>query len=163
MLARIAAICLYSLISLNGSAQQQQSSAPQDITYCELAANPTRFAGKEVRVKAIYRYMFEVQSLESPVCCPRSEGKIWGEISPDLEGRSLELFKRFPEGMGLVLGVFVGTIRTGDAYGDGSYRSELLVNRIQELIHISKSPRQQDNPAWAPANCKGALTHRSGL
>jgi len=90
-----------------------QKNAVQDVSFCELANNPSAFSGKRIRVRGIYRYEFERQRLEAPTCCPASKTKIWMEITSDLDRKSQRLFHRFPK-EGLVLATFVGTFETGE-------------------------------------------------
>jgi hypothetical protein len=40
-----------------------------DVSYCQLAKDPSAFSGKRVRVRAIYHFGFEIQRLESLTCC----------------------------------------------------------------------------------------------
>jgi hypothetical protein len=126
----------------------------QDVTHCQLAKDPSAFSGKRIRVRAIYRYIFEMQRLESPGCCPDRMDKTWVEIGSGLEGHSLKQFKKFPRGMGIVLAVFVGKFDAGGPYGDGGYRFQLTVDRIDAVEGTSRSSRRQDDPAWVPKNCE---------
>jgi len=64
-----------------------------DVSFCELANNPSASSGKRIRVRGIYRYEFERQRLEAPTCCPASKTKIWMEITTDLDDKSLKLFQ----------------------------------------------------------------------
>src|SRR5256885_250830 len=88
----------------------------QNLSFCELVKNPAAFSGKQIRLRAIYRYAFESQRLEPPTCCPAPGANIWVEISTNLEGKALRLFRNFPKGHGLVLATFVGRFDTGDSY-----------------------------------------------
>jgi hypothetical protein len=104
----------------------------QDVTYCQLAGDPTKFSGKRIRIQAIYWYMFEVSVLRPPTCCAEHDIDIWVDFDSQLEGESKRLFNKFPKGMGFVLAVFVGAIETGDAYGTGQ-RVHFFVEHIEEM------------------------------
>src|SRR5271170_58582 len=147
---------IFSLLLLNCStarARNNPETPPLDVNYCPLSKDPSAFSGKRIRIRAIYRYMFEIQRLEPPACCPDRMDKTWVEIDAGLEGHSLRRFNKFPEGMGVVLVVFVGRFDTEGPYGDGGYRFKLTVDRIEALERTSRSSRRQDDPAWVPKNC----------
>ncbi len=152
---------ILSFLLLNCSpvrAHNNPETMPQEVTYCQLAKDPSAFSGKRIRVRAIYRYMFEIQRLEPPACCPDRMDKTWVEIVSGLEGDSLKQFNKFPKGMGLVLAVFVGRFDAGGPYGDGGYRFKLTVDRIEAVERTSRSSRRQDDPAWVPKNCETSGT-----
>jgi hypothetical protein len=130
-------------------ARNNPETPPQDVTYCQLAKDPSAFSGKRIHIRAIYRYMFEIQRLEPPACCPDRMEKTWVEIDAGLEGDSLKQFKKFPKGMGVVLVVFVGRFVAGGPYGDGGYKFKLAVDRIEAVERTSRSSRRQENPACA--------------
>lgn len=136
------------------SARAQQSEVPiREVSYCDLAKTPQIFSGERIRVRAIYKYGFELQQLDPPVCCPEHGGKIWVEIEPsELKGNSLALFRRFPKGMGLVLVTLVGTFESGGPYGDGAYHFKFNVDQIEKLE--AKAKASPTNPAWVPQNCE---------
>ncbi len=127
----------------------------QDVSFCELANSPSAFSGKRIRVRGIYRYEFERQRLETPTCCPPSKTKIWMEITPDLDDKSLRLFRRFPK-EGLVLATFVGTFETGNTYGTFGETSKLTVDRIEKVEHTAPSSPKREDPAWVPRNCESS-------
>jgi hypothetical protein len=133
-------------------AEQTPEGPPQDVTYCQLAKDPSAFWGKRIRVRGIYRYAFELQFLESPMCCPEGHINIWVSISAAVEGHSEKLFNRkLNKGAGLALVVFVGRFESGDGLGRNTFR--LTVDEIEKVERTSRSPRRQDDPAWVP-KCK---------
>jgi len=135
-------------------AKDKPDSPPQDATYCQLAKDPSLFIGKRLRIRAIYRYAFEIQRLESPVCCSEGEIKIWVEIKAGLESHSGKLFRKLDKGAGLALVVFVGTLNGGNSYGTFGDRFQLTVDEIEKVERTSRSARRQDDPAWVPKNCE---------
>ena len=145
------------LLAIGGSAAAQKPEAAQEVPYCDLVKTPQAFAGKQVRVRAIYKYGFEIQRLDSPACCPERGAKIWVEIDSGLGGDSLKLFRKFPKGMGLVLATFEGKFESGGPYGDGGYRLKFTVDKIEKLERTAKASARHD-PSWAPKNCEAART-----
>jgi hypothetical protein len=157
---------IFSLLLLNCGtvrARNKLETAPQDVTYCQVAKDPSAFSGKRIRIRAIYRYMFEIQRLEPPACCPDRMDKTWVEIGAGLEGDSLKQFNKFPKGIGVVLAVFVGTFDAGGPYGDGGYRFKITVDRIESVERISRSSGRQDDPSWVPKSCKSSVTTPTGV
>jgi hypothetical protein len=137
-------------------AEQTPEGPPQDVTYCQLAKDPSAFSGKRIRIRAIYAYMFEVSRLKSPTCCPERDVSIWVDFDEELKGRSQKLRDKFPKGMGLVLAAFVGRFEAEGPYGDGGYRFRLTVDQIEKIERTSRSPGRQNGPAWVPKNCKAS-------
>ena len=129
---------------------KQTKPALEDVTFCELAKNPIAFSGKQIRVRAVYSYMFEISNLRSPTCCSVHES-IWVDFDEELRGESKRLFNSFPKGMGVVLAVFVGRIETGEAYGTGQ-RIRLVVNQIDK-VEAKAKPSTHKYPAWVPRDC----------
>jgi hypothetical protein len=124
----------------------------QDVSYCELAKNPTLFAGKRIRVRAIYTYGFEIQRLDPPSCCQERQVKIWVEILTDrLKGQSLQLFHKLPRDMGRSLATFEGTFESGGPYADG-YRFRVTIDKIEKLEAAAKPSSLA--PKWLPQNCE---------
>jgi hypothetical protein len=128
---------------------------PQNVTYCQLAGDPTKFSGKRIRIQAIYSYMFELSTLRPPTCCVEHDIGIWVDFDSELEGKSKQLSEKFPKGMGFVLAVFVGTMETGDAYGTGQ-RVHFFVEHIEE-VKQQANPHPGRFPAWIPQNCQAPV------
>jgi hypothetical protein len=146
----IAALVL--LASRCCAATQKPESTAQAVSYCDLVKAPQHFAGKRIRVRAIYKYGFEIQRLDSPACCPERGVKIWVEIETDLEADSLKAFHKFPKGMGLALATFEGMFESGGPYGDGGYHFKFTVDKIEKLETVAK-PSTAHHPAWVPKDC----------
>src|SRR6266436_2730935 len=90
------------LLAFSGSgAAQKPHPTVQEVSYCDLVKAPQQFAGKRIRVRAIYKYGFEIQRLDPPACCPEHRVKIWVEVEAGIEGGSLKVYRKFPKGMGL--------------------------------------------------------------
>jgi hypothetical protein len=134
-------------------ANEESHFLPIEVTYCQLAKDPSLFIGKRIRIRAIYRYMFEVQRLESPLCCSETPMKIWVNIEAGLEDHSQKLFRNLNKGQGTALVVFIGRFDGNGSYGYFGDRFQLTVNEIGKIERISKSSRRQDDPPWVPRNC----------
>jgi hypothetical protein len=59
------------------SPSRKSETVPLDFTYCQLAKDPSAFSGKQIRIRVIYSYMFEVSRLKSPTCCAERDALIW--------------------------------------------------------------------------------------
>ena len=124
-------------------------NGPQDVTYCQLAKDPSAFSGKRIRVTAIYTYMFELSALRAPTCCSDANhgAGIWVDFEDVPEGNARKVTKQFPKGMGYVLAVFVGRIETGSAYGTGQ-RVRFVV---QQVVSVERKENSRHGPpAWTP-------------
>lgn len=154
MRLRLLAIVLLLSNACEATASPKNETEPQDITYCQLAADPGKFSGKRIRIRAIYAYMFEVSTLKPSSCCDEHDISMWVDFDSELEGESKKLFNKFPKGMGFVLAVFVGTIETGDAYGTGE-RVHFFVEHIEE-VKQQATPPPGKFPAWIPQNCRAS-------
>ena len=153
MWLRLLALSLLLLNCRPTHAGREPEATPQDVTYCQLAKDPSAFSGRRIRIRAIYSYMFEVSHLKSPTCCPERGALIWVDFDEELRGNSKKLFHKFPEGMGVVLAVFVGKIETGKVYGPFAERVRLVVDQIEKIEEKAK-PRVGQNPSWVPQNCE---------
>jgi hypothetical protein len=135
-------------------ASQAHGPATQDVTYCQLAKDPSAFSGKRIRVRAVYRYGPKVQDLEPPDCCPNEMDLTWLKLEPWLRGDSLKQFAKFPKAEGIVLATFAGTFKSGGAYGVFGDKYELDVDEIDDLEGTAPSPLRQNDPPWVPQNCR---------
>lgn len=149
----IVGLVLVLLALLRPAEAQQSEATAQSVAYCDLIKAPQSFSGKRIRVRAIYKYGFEIQRLDPPMCCPERGLKIWVEMEEELQGDSRKLFRKLPRGMGLALATFVGTFESGGPYGDGGYRFKLTVDQIEKLEGTAKASPSH-NPAWVPQNCE---------
>jgi hypothetical protein len=149
----IVALVLTLLASCCPAEEQKSAAVLHAVSYCDLVKSPQSFSGKRIRVRAIYKYGFEIQRLDPPACCSEREVKIWVEIEAGLQGHSLKLFGKLPRGMGLALATFVGTFESGGPYGDSGYRFKFTVDQIENLEGTAKASPSHD-PAWVPQKCK---------
>jgi hypothetical protein len=152
---RLRLLALFLLLShaCEATALPRYETEPQEITFCQLAGDPGKFSGKRIRIRAIYAYMFEVSALRPPSCSNDHDIGVWVDFDSELEGKSKKLFSKFPKDMGFVLGVFIGTVETGDSYGTGQH-VHFFVEHIEEVEQQVKNPPLGKFPAWIPQNCK---------
>ena len=122
----------------------------KNIRYCDLIRDWKELLGQRIRVRAIYRYGFELSRLDSPSCCAAGGDKIWvnvGKLSAD----SAHIFGKFPKGMGVILATFEGLLEGPGTYGDGQYRLRITVTKIENLERVWKPSDVE--PDWVPKNC----------
>jgi hypothetical protein len=133
----------------------RDEAPPLDITYCQLAKDPSAFTGRRIRIRAIYVYGFEVQLLKSPICCPEAGLKLGVELDDGMDDRSEKLFRRLNKGMGVAMAVFVGRLshvsNVSSQLPSGD-RFQLNVDRIEKVEKTASSKRPAKVPKWAP-NC----------
>ncbi|QYO65811.1 hypothetical protein [Leptolyngbya sp. 7M] len=107
------------------------------VEYCDLVKNPEIFDGKEVTVRATYRYGFEWSEMYCIEC--RKLGKTWlekGYLTKNAE----RVFKKLPKDDGTVNAVFTGTFESSKGpFGDGGYRFRFLLKSLDNVDLVSKS------------------------
>jgi hypothetical protein len=143
------------LLSRVAWAGDRREEPPLDVTYCQLAKDPSAFIGRQIRVRAIYVHGLEIQVSKSPVCCPDHEPKVGVELKADMDHRSEGLFRRF-DGMGEALAVFVG--RLGHVSNVSSRlpsgdRFQLNVDKIERVEKTASSKHSSAVPDWVPKDC----------
>jgi len=108
------------------------------VSYCDLVAEPEAYDGKEVTVRASYRYGFEWQELFCQKC--RGTGKTWVEFDEGAAAEYKAALKKFPKHQGTVNAVFTGTFHSSKRrYGDGGYRFQFVVTGIRNPDVVSKT------------------------
>jgi hypothetical protein len=144
----------YTLVYLRNSVLScvvlHASGKPEEVTYCQLIKAPHAYVGKEIRVRAIYRYGFEVSNLDPPECCVEEPVSIWVEAW-ELDPRSRRLFRRFQKGMGLSRVVFTGVLESSGPFGAGGCPFRLTVGHVDA---VEATAHLSENPSWAPKNCR---------
>lgn len=157
------AIALMVLLLSCSSTWSQEE--PLDITYCQLAKDPSAFMGKRIRIRGIYVHGFEVQLLKSPVCCPDRTPAVGVEWDADLDDRSEKLFRRLDKGMVVASAVFVGRLshvsNVSSQLPSGD-RFQLNVEKIDRVEKTAKANINKRYPKWVPINCQGASASKRG-
>lgn len=142
-------------LCINAKADDNIKSPPQEVTYCQLTKNPSAYLGKQVMVRAVLEYGFEIQILKSPVCCPEVEPIVGVEFSTGMNDRSEKLFHKLDKGMGVALAVFVGRfdrVSNSSSQLPSGDRFELTVDGI-ETVEKSVRWHRGSRPGWVPKNC----------
>jgi hypothetical protein len=122
-------------------------------TLCDLLRNPEKYAGKEVTVRATWRYGFEWSQFYCIDCAPKE--MTWLEVSSELDDASNRALKRIPKGAGIVNITVEGTFQSGGHYGhlDG-YPNQFIARKISNIAIVSKGMRplaeeQEVEKHWA--------------
>ena len=134
---------------------------PQEVTYCQLAKDPSSFLGKRIRVRALYVYGFELQMLKSPVCCPLPELKMGVDFDPAMDDRSEKLFHKLDKGMGFALAVFFGRferITNVSSQLPSGDRFQLTVDTVEKVERSVRSSGRRKDPSWVPRDCTVSIS-----
>jgi hypothetical protein len=116
---------------------QENNNNPMTVEYCALVKNPEKYDGKEVTVRATYRYGFEWSEIFCLDC--RDTGKTWLEIG-DITKKSEKILKKFPKDDGTINALFTGTFESSKGpFGDGGYRFRLMLKEISQAKLVTKS------------------------
>lgn len=129
------------------ASQEHDGDSFVPVSYCQLVSNPSAYAGKVVRVRAVYAYTFEVENLRPAECCSGSDGGIWVDFA-ELDHNSEREAKSFPDGTGLVLATFTGRFATSGPYGHMGYQFKIAVHRISDIEHSGSFRKKR--PKWFP-------------
>lgn len=122
------------------------------ITFCDLLRNPEKYNGKEVTVRATYRYGLEWQQLYCLDCLEK--GKALLEV-PDNGDESLERsLKRTPKA-GIVNLTVQGLFMSGRTYGHmNGYHYQITAHKISNVVVLLKGMKsleeeQRVEKRWA--------------
>jgi len=150
---------VFSFLSLYQTARaaSQSHDAAQQVTYCQLIANPGQYVGKRVRVRAIFRYAFELQRLEPETCCSGKGPGIWVKMLLDSDSPSEKRFRRLPKGEGIALLTVIGKFeKENGMFGE---QFTLHVDELGKIERTSHSADLKTRPFWA-SRCE-AQTNRN--
>ena len=127
------------------------------VNFCDLVKNPQLYNGKEVTVRATYKYGFEWQFLYCLSCL--DGGKAWLEIADDLDDASVKALKRAPKGAGTINLTVQGVFLSGRTYGHlNGYRYQLVAKRVSNIAVLIKGMKSPDEEKKAEQQwaCGGA-------
>jgi hypothetical protein len=127
------------------------------ISFCDLLGNSEKYDGKEVTVRATYRYGFEWQELYCLDCLVKD--KVWLEFGSDLDDSSHKALRRAPKGAGIVNLTVQGTFKSGGSFGRlAGYRYELTARNIRDVVVVQKGMknRAEEEKAEKRWGCGGA-------
>lgn len=126
-------------------------------TFCELLRNPGKYSGKEVTVRATWKYGYEWSQLYCLDCLDK--GKAWLEIPGDINDASIKALRRAPKDAGIVNITVRGTFMSGSHFGHlNGYPYQIVVRQVTDVAVVlkgMKSPEQEKEAEkrWA---CGGA-------
>jgi|SRR5687767_2002647 len=136
---KLLAVFVTLLLLMSHEKSEGQSSAKMPLDFCDLVSGGDSFDGKEVTVRATYRYGYEWQEIYCTGC--RDASRVWLEIDEETVGEtSLKLLKRLPKNNGTVNAIFTGRFeKSGGPFGDGGYRFRLKLVAITDTVLVTKS------------------------
>jgi hypothetical protein len=107
------------------------------VRFCDLLHAPETYNGKQVTVRATFRYGFEWQQLYCLDCLEK--GKAWLELPSDLDEMSLKALKHAPKNAGIVNITVQGTFKSGGSFGHlNGYRYELVAEKVSDVKVVLK-------------------------
>ena len=137
LLTSIIVICV-----LTGDIRSQSSLA-----FCDLIRSPDKYNGKEVTIRATYRYGFEWSELYCLDCL--DQGKAWLDMPTALEDTSAKSLKKMPKGSGIVNLTVQGVFVSGGTFGhSNAYRYKIEPIKISDVAVLQKgmkSPEEEQN------------------
>lgn len=127
---------------LTGGVRSQSSP-----TFCDLVRSPEKYNGKEVTVRATYRYGFEWSELYCLDCL--DQGKAWLDMPTALEDTLAKSLKKMPKGAGIVNLTVQGVFVSGGTFGhSNAYRYKIEPTKISDVAVLQKgmkSPEEEKN------------------
>jgi hypothetical protein len=107
------------------------------LTLCDLIRNPEKYNGKEVTIRATYRYGFEWSELYCLDCLDK--GKAWLAMPTALQETSARSLKRMPKGAGIVNVTVQGVFISGGTFGhSNAYRYKIEPSKISDVVVLQK-------------------------
>ena len=146
-LVRLIVVLVASCRSVSGQRHTQVSSEHADtaatVSFCELVSNPKRYNGKEVTVRATYKYGFEWAYLYCLTCLDK--GKAWLEIPDDVDESSTKVLKRGPKGAGIANITVRGTfIKCGHCGHENAYPFKFVAHQVSDLVVLLKGMKPDE-------------------
>lgn len=123
-----------------------------DISFCELLKNPEQYNGKEVTVRATWRYGYEWSDFYCLDCL--DQGKTWLQVPSNLDDASTKALRRIPKA-GIVnitvRGIFMSNGHFGHLNG---YPYQLVTQRVSNAAVIlsgmkDAAQEKQAEKKWA--------------
>jgi len=107
--------------------------------FCELLRNPEKYNGKEVTVRATWRYGFEWSQFYCLDCLDK--GRAWLQVPSDLEedGPSAKALRGIPKGAGIVNITVQGVFMSGGHFGHlNGYPYQLVARKVSSVAIVLK-------------------------
>lgn len=110
------------------------------LTFCDLVRNPQQHNGKEVTIRATYRYGFEWSELYCLDC--RDKGKTWLEFA-NLDDESDRAVRRLPKGGGIVNLTVQGVFASGATFGhENGYHYKIVARKVSDVVIVQKGMKR---------------------
>jgi hypothetical protein len=104
-------------------------------TFCDLLRNPEKYNGKEVTVRATWRYGYEWSQFYCLDCLDK--GRAWLEMPFDLDDASMKALRRTPKGAGIVNLTVEGVFMSGGRFGHlNGYPYQLVARRVSKVAIV---------------------------
>lgn len=127
------ALLVVFLVVASGDAQSP-------VTFCDLMRNSEKYNGKEVTVRATWRYGFEWSQFYCIDCSLKE--MTWLDVSSDLDDASSRALKQIPKGAGIVNITVQGTFRSGGHFGHmNGYRNQFIARKVSQVKIVSRGMR----------------------
>ena len=105
---------------------------------------------KRIRINGVYLYSFDTQRSLPLSCCDDLDIKTLVNFG-ELDRKSRNLIRHFPEGTGMVLGTFVGRLDYGHSPNPLNAQ---FTPRITAVEKVEKVTKEIEKAAWRPPQCK---------
>jgi hypothetical protein len=113
------------------------------LAFCDLIRSPQKYNGKEVTVRATYRYGFEWSELYCLDCL--DQGKAWLDMPTVLEDTSAKSLKKLPKGAGIVNLTVQGIFVSGSTFGhSNAYRYKIEPSKISDVVVLQKGMKSPE-------------------
>jgi hypothetical protein len=117
-------------------------------TFCELLRNPGKYDGKNVTVRATWRYGFEWSQFYCLDCLDK--GKAWLQIPSDIDDASTTTLRAIPKGAGIVNVTVQGVFMSGSHFGHlNGYPYQIVARRISNVAIVLKGMKDPAKEAEA--------------
>jgi hypothetical protein len=130
------------------------TSSQAPIRFCDLLRNPDEYNGKEITVRATYRYGFEWQELYCLDCLDK--GRAWLELPYDQnDDLAVGPLRRAPKGAGIVNITVQGIFVSGGHFGHmNGYKYKFVAHKVSDMAVVLKgmkslSEEKKAEERWA--------------
>ena len=121
-------------------------------TLCDLIQNPEKYNGKEVIIRATYRYGFEWSELYCLDCLDL--GKVWLDMPTALEETSANSLKKMPKGAGIVNLTVQGVFVSGGTFGhSNAFRYRIEPTQISDVAVLQKGMKSREKEKELEKRC----------
>jgi len=127
------------------------------IAFCDLLRDPQVFNGKEITLRATYKYGYEWSQLYCLDCLDK--GRAWFRIADDVDAKAIESLKRAPKGAGTVNITTRGIFMSGGTFGHlNGYRYEFVAESVTDVAVVVKGMKsiEEEREAEKKWACGGS-------